>query len=181
MKAILIPGHKADRPGAKNKEAGVSEFGFNSGLIDEIRKKFKGEQELVKVNRVTYKALPKDVNRHKPTFVLSFHCNAFNTEASGAEVLYYHSSIHGKAIAEIFQAEFVGLGLKDRGVKPKGTEDRGGYLLRYVNAPIIILEPFFIDNDDDYALIVKKHRALVNAYGRALEKSFAYFEGGEEA
>ncbi|RLA73014.1 MAG: hypothetical protein DRG78_23085, partial [Epsilonproteobacteria bacterium] len=60
------------------------------------------------------------------------------------------------------------LKLADRGVKPKSSEDRGGYLLRYTNAPCIISEPFFIDNDDDLAKAKKKIKGLTSAYAKAI-------------
>jgi N-acetylmuramoyl-L-alanine amidase len=79
-------------------------------------------------------------------------------------MLYYHSSENGKKIAEIFQKNIVScLELPDRNVKPKHTEDRGGYLLRYTNAPCIISEPFFIDNDNDYKKVMERYFQFIKA------------------
>jgi len=64
------------------------------------------------------------------------------------------------------------LGLPNRGIKPKGTEDRGGYVLRYTNAPCIISEPFFIDNDLDLLLVRNRYDNFV----AALIKSFKEIE-----
>jgi N-acetylmuramoyl-L-alanine amidase len=104
-----------------------------------------------------------------PDFCISLHCNAFNTKASGTEVLYYHTSKDGKLLAEYLHAELLkALGLKDRKVQGKGTEDRGGHLLRYTNMPCVIAEPFFIDNDIEYQTVVSKYDDLVNAYVSAI-------------
>jgi len=41
------------------------------------------------------------------------------------------------------------IGYRDRGIKPKDVEDRGGYLLRYTNAPCVIVEPCFMSNTQE--------------------------------
>ena len=56
------------------------------------------------------------------------------------------------------------------GVKPKKSEDRGGYLLRYTHAPCVIAEPFFIDNDEDLARAREDPDGLALAYARAIDK-----------
>ena len=123
------------------------------------------------IYRSTYRSLPIEINTTHPSFVISLHCNAFNTKASGTEVLYYHSSTRGKKLATVFQEKFkAALNLPDRGVKPKGAEDRGGYLLRYTKAPCIICEPFFIDNVNDLVTARGNYVGLVNAYARAIEE-----------
>jgi len=68
--------------------------------------------------------------------------------------LYYHKSKISKQFADILQQKFVKfLELTDRGSRGKTSEDRGGYLLKKTQAPCIIAEPFFIDNDNDYKKI----------------------------
>jgi N-acetylmuramoyl-L-alanine amidase len=90
---------------------------------------------------------------------------------SGTEVLYYHTSQKGKQMAEILQNHLVTyLGLKDRGIKPKSAEDRGGYLLRYTNAPCVIAEPFFIDNDQDLSVAMLNKSGLADAYIKAIDE-----------
>jgi N-acetylmuramoyl-L-alanine amidase len=86
-------------------------------------------------------------------------------------VLYYHSSDAGRTIAEILQRCLVDfLSLPDRGIKPKTSEDRGGYLLRYTNAPCVIAEPFFIDNDHDLARAQEDLYGLAAAYTNAIDE-----------
>ena len=62
------------------------------------------------------------------------------------------------------------LGLRNRGVKPKNAEDRGGYLLKNTEAPCVIAEPFFIDNNEDLRTATGKREMLVKAYARGIEK-----------
>ena len=72
--------------------------------------------------------------------------------------MYYHKSKQGKAIAQIFQNNMLSaLGLSNRGLKPISAEDRGGYLLRYTNAPCVLIEPFFIDNNSDFDIVMNSY------------------------
>lgn len=131
--------------------------------------------EVIVIERETYKNLPKKVNDLNLDFAISLHCNAFNTKATGTETLYYHSSKNGKVLAEIFQKNIVNcLNLKNRGIKAKFSEDRGGYLLRYTAMPVIILEPFFIDNDDDLIQSLKKSSDFIETIIKSIYEYINY-------
>jgi N-acetylmuramoyl-L-alanine amidase len=168
MKVGLIVGHKHDRPGACNDKHNLCEYQFNDQLAADIYDKMKIDHPDIEVNiirRRTYNELPSDVNKWNPDFAISLHCNAFNKKANGTEVLYYHTSAKGKELAEVLQKELLNaLGFNDRGILPRGTEDRGGYLLRYTNMPCVIAEPFFIDNDAALETVQAKYTELVQAY-----------------
>ncbi len=166
----LVIGHKKSSSGAVNEKTGLTEFDFNEDLAIRIEKKVQKTQTQ-RVYRRLYEELPADINALKPHFVLSLHCNAYNGRASGTEVLYYHRSEAGKAIAGILQRRLVDfLGLPDRGIKPKTSEDRGGYLLRYTKAPCIIAEPFFIDNDQDLAKAKENLDGLAAVYAGSIDE-----------
>lgn len=166
----LVIGHKKRSPGAENTNANLTEFDFNEDLALRIERKIE-KTGVQRVYRRTYKELPDDINGLDPDFIVSLHCNAFDGTASGTEVLYYHRSEKGKKIAELLLTHLVEhLKLRDRGIKPKTTEDRGGYLLCYTNAPCVIAEPFFIDNDDDLARANEDMDGLVDAYVAAIDK-----------
>ena len=166
----LVIGHKKASPGAINKKTGITEFEFNDDLAIRIEKKVENV-DIQRVYRRTHQELPDDINALNPDFIVSLHCNAFNTKASGTEVLYYHRSEKGKKMAEILLKYLVEyLNLPNRGIKPKTAEDRGGYLLRYTKAPCVIAEPFFIDNDDDLARAQEDIGGLAEAYARAIEE-----------
>ncbi len=170
-KIALIIGHSKQSPGAKNPTTGTTEFGFNDGLAHKIKRILDDADgiEVTLVYRDTLAGLPRKANMLKPDFIISLHCNAYNGKSSGSEVLYYHKSNTGKAIACTLQKHLVSaLGLRDRGVKPVTSEDRGGYLLSQTKAPCLIAEPFFIDNDSDVATARKNQDALVAAYAQAI-------------
>lgn len=173
MKVGLIIGHKAESPGACNKKHGVCEYGFNDQLAIDIYDSMKKNHpyvHLILIRRITYKGLPTHVNAVNPSFAISMHCNAINGKLNFTETLYYHTSERGKRLAEIVQSEMVNaLGFRDRGIKPKTVEDRGGTLLRYTNMPVVIAEPFFIDNNSAFEEVLNnKYDLLKQAYINSL-------------
>ncbi len=167
MKVALIVGHKESSPGAENTNRGMNEYAFNNELAHDISDAL-GEADIVCriVYRNNYRDLPFEVNDDvEPDMIVSLHCNAFDTRATGTEVLYYHSSEKSMRMAEVLQKHLVdALKLRDRGIKPRHTEDRGGYLLRHTKAPCVICEPFFIDNDADCRVALDYYDDLVVAY-----------------
>ncbi len=171
QKCALVIGHKKASPGAINVASGLTEFAFNEKLAMDIEQVTRGV-EVQRIYRRTYSTLPADINDYRPDFIISLHCNAFNKTASGTEVLYYHRSQKSQALAELLQAELIrALGLKDRGTKPRSSEDRGGHLLKNTAAPCVISEPFFIDNDQDLAIVESNYEALVSAYANTIERA----------
>jgi N-acetylmuramoyl-L-alanine amidase len=165
---VLIIGHTAESGGATNKEFNVSEYMFNKALVEEIvtflnESNFK--RKIIVQERTGYIKLPKQINDHKPLFAISLHANAFNEKATGTEMLYYYGSESSKQLATILQENICkALGLKDRGIKAKNEKDRGGYLLKKVDCPIVITEPFFIDNVNDFIIMEERKRQLITAY-----------------
>ena len=162
---VMDIGHSKVSPGAVNATYKVSEFIFNNKLARDIQKFI----DVRLFYRTSHQNLPSDLNSLKPKYIVSLHCNAFNTRATGSEVLYYHTSKTGKRLAEIYLDHIVGcLGLPNRGVKPRTGTDRGGYQLKYTNAPCIIVEPFFIDNDADFEMVQSVMDEFIQANVRAL-------------
>ncbi len=98
--------------------------------------------------------------------LVEFHCNAFNSTASGTEVIHAEGSQAGMAAARILLQHLVdALNLPNRGIKPPWN-GRGEYLLNGVQQTALIAEPFFIDNDGD--LERARQVDLVDAYTNAL-------------
>jgi N-acetylmuramoyl-L-alanine amidase len=168
MHCLLVVGHTATSPGARNPTTGVTEFQFNERLAGDIDR--AAQLRTTVVYRRSLRDLPMALNTLLPDFIVSLHCNAFNTRASGTEVLYYHKSQQGLLLAGRLQNAIVPvLDLKNRGVKPRTSEDRGGYLLRYTRTPCVIVEPFFIDNTGDLYRAQGRYSSLVSAYAGAIE------------
>jgi len=162
-KIVLVIGHTEKSPGAYNNTCGVSEFEFNRKLVRGIVAIIDDRCEVKIVYRERYSDLPKKINALNPDFVICFHANAFDKKSSGTETLYYYKSERGKKMASIFQDNIVKtLGLKDRGIKGKSSEERGGYVLQCTKVPCVLLEPFFLDNDIDYRRVVMRYPELIN-------------------
>lgn len=164
MKVALVVGHRLSSQGACAPD--ICEFDFNEDLAHMVAR-FIPESYVV--YRETYRGLPDKINKEKPELIISFHCNAFNKKVSGTETLYYYKSKKGKKLAKKLQKAIVNvLDLKDRGIKPKSAEDRGGYLLKYTNAPCVIIEPFFIDNPIDLVIATELKKELSEAIAMAI-------------
>jgi len=161
----LVIGHSKKSKGAYNKNLDISEYDLNKQeaiRVHEILKE-QGIRSIV-IHRKELKDLPKKINKHNPRFIISFHHNSFSETSTGSETLYYHSSTKGKHLAEVIQRNIVSvLGYKDRGIRPKCSEDRGGFLLRYTNAPCIILEPCFISNTKELKDFILKQDLYIEA------------------
>lgn len=165
----LVVGHKQSSSGAVNADSGTTEFEFNDDLARIIEAK-QTDVAIQRVYRRTYRSLPDDINELAPDFVISLHCNAYNRRTSGSEVLYYHRSDKGQRMAKILNDKLAGaLKNRNRGIKPRSAEERGGFLLRYTHAPCVIAEPFFIDNNEEYANAKRRKRYLIKAYLEAIE------------
>ena len=63
--------------------------------------------------------------------------------------------------------------MTDRGLKPIKNRDRGAYLLRKTDAPCVIIEPFFIDNDNDFNVGKEKKDEYAKAIALAIKKYFS--------
>ena len=76
---------------------------------------------------------------------IEFHFNgAVRNTVTGHEVLHYRGSKGGERIASIMDKAFdENLKNRDRGLKPRGVFDNGGYGLYVGRYPSILVEPFF--------------------------------------
>ncbi len=178
IKIAIVVGHSDKSRGASNPVSGMSEYPFNHKVAKDIASALNNDNShniegVVVLRKTSLRALPDAVNATGAVLCVSLHCNAFNRTASGCETLYYHSSKQGKAFAGIVQAELMELmNTNDRGIKPKSSEDRGGYMLRETNMPCVIAEPFFIDETKDYKLGMeyRENGQLAGAYTKAILK-----------
>jgi N-acetylmuramoyl-L-alanine amidase len=171
----LVVGHNQKSKGAYNKDKNIYEYDLNKYEATEVYNRLEAEGiECVIVHRDTYRELPNDINRHNPDFIVSFHHNSYNATATGTETLYYHTSQKGKELAEVLHKRIVDtLKYKDRGLKPKTSEDRGGYLLKETDAPCVILEPCFISNTDELKDFIEKQDEYCEAVAKSI-KDFIY-------
>ena len=172
MKIALVVGHEPRAQGGSNVD-GTTEYTFNNELAQMIALlliEAGFEPAIIYRKGTTYRQLPKRINKVKPDLTVSLHCNAFNCLATGSEVLHFVGSHRGQKLARLIQREVVNaLGLPDRGLRPVNTAhkgrrgDRGGWLCKKTLSPTVIVEPFFIDNNQDLATARGKLQELAQA------------------
>ena len=173
MKTAIIIGHSANSQGAYNKTHNVTEFEFNKRVAGRVKE--LGCDSIELVYRISgYSRLPKLVNDTNANLAVSLHCNAFNKIASGTETLSSGSKGSNK-MANIIQPKMVEcFELADRGIKFRDAHERGGLILHETDMPIVLLEPFFIDNDSDFELGLSK----VDEYAQLIIDSInEYYKG----
>jgi N-acetylmuramoyl-L-alanine amidase len=174
IKAAIIVGHSSEDGGAYNGNIKINEFDYNKRVANLIQAHSKKIDIEIVYRDTTYSALPKKVNMLIPYAVISLHCNAFNTKASGFEVLSSGSKgslklaniISDNCYNEIFDK------IPNRGIKIKKLHDGGGLILHKTKAPCVLLEPFFIDNDTDLELGLKEIENYAIRIVGALEMYF---------
>jgi N-acetylmuramoyl-L-alanine amidase len=160
MKVAIIIGHSPSDKGACN--SGFCEFDYNQIVAHSILEQSDLDIEIV--YRDDYHSLPDKVNKTGADIAISLHCNAFNKEASGCETLYSGSK-KGLELAQKVHAKILPVfGNPDRGIKKRRLKDRGGWILHKTKMPCVILEPFFIDNDEE----LKKAKRVYKEYAKAI-------------
>lgn len=163
---VVGHGYGSDR-GAYSKDGKVSEYDWNEDLAKRIVSKVP---DAVLVYRdVPYSRLPDKINSLGVSYAIELHCNAFNTRATGTEMLYWHTSPGGLSVAQRLQKAVVDvLGLADRGVKPRTASDRGANILRRTAMPTVIVETMFIDNPHDLRVATNLKEELASSIADAL-------------
>jgi N-acetylmuramoyl-L-alanine amidase len=79
--------------------------------------------------------------------------------------LYIQVLRRGLELAQKVHAKILPVfGNPDRGIKKRRLKDRGGWILHKTKMPCIILEPFFIDNDEE----LKKAKRVYKEYAKAI-------------
>lgn len=177
-KVAIVVGHwpTSIDGGAYNKDMNMSEFDFNNQFAPILAEKLR-EQNLLPViiYRESYDLLPEQVNQTEADLCVSLHCNAFDSDPHGSEVLYHHASSNGKRLAQLIQSQVVAcLGLPDRGVKPIDYDytgkanDAGGWLVEKTEMTCVIVEAFFIDSNSSLALALKKIEELASNMAKGI-------------
>lgn len=158
MKICVSIGHSFKEQGATTRDGKTSEYIFNTALAQLIKDQLvKDGYEVVITNRLTdgggtgMTADVRAINASASDLCVELHCNAFNTKAQGCETLYWYRSKKAKQLAQCIQNEMVNaLGNNDRGEKGINSSGRGAKVLRETEMPMVITEPFFIDNPEEF-------------------------------
>lgn len=173
---MICVGHHPDAQGAQNNTGhftGMTEWRFNRDLAPEIAKRMKVNRPMVRARierNWSVSSINSVINSQKPVVVIELHANAFDRNATGTEMLYWHSSEGGERLAqELENAVVAALGLRYRGVKSRESGDRGALFLQKTAMPAVLCESFFIDNSRDLAIAIQKRSELAQAYADVLD------------
>lgn len=176
-KVILNVGHGGVRkdPGACGN--GFEEHEWNKDFVNNYIVPECKEQglEYAVVYQEYYSTLPQKINglANKGDITLSFHLNAADEAAHGAEMLYWHNSKNSKELAEFIQeANVEATHLRNRGIKPRVKGDRGWALLYKTTTPCIIIESGFITNLEDMKTLEETKKLLAKYYVAAVKNYF---------
>lgn len=181
MKLINISiGHSLKEQGATTKDGKTTEYLFNFALAQLVRDELiKLGYRVVITNRLTdgggtgMTADVKAINATDADISVELHCNAFNTNAQGCEMLYWCRSANGKRLAQCLQNKVVNvLGNANRGIKSINSKGRGAKVLKETSMPMVISEPFFIDNPEDYHNAFKKIDKLSQSIANGIDDYF---------
>ncbi len=169
--------------GAVSSDKSMSEFKWNKDfvenyLLSELQK--AGIKYQIVLRDVGITKLVNDLNKvaGKDDIILSFHLNSGVVTATGTETLYWHTSTKGKKLAGLIQDNLVSvLGLANRGIKirrkPVDKADelnqRGWTMFRDTKVPYIMLESFFISNNNDLKIGTERKTELAKAVVSAIK------------
>ena len=176
-KVILNIGHGGVRkdPGACGN--GFEEHSWNKDFVENYivpECKEQGVNYTV-VYQEYYSTLPQKINgiANNGDITLSFHLNAADKTATGAEMLFWHNSKKSKELAEFMQeANVEATHLRNRGIKPRVKGDRGWTLLYKTTTPCIIIESGFITNKNDMEVLGETKKELAKYYVAAVKNYF---------
>lgn len=176
FKVVLNVGH-SEKQGGATSPLGTSEWQFNRRLADLIVQFNNAPIDysiVTQSDTLPLAKLPDAINALSPMLVVSLHANAFDTTARGSEVLYTERL----DIATAFLAAIKSvLNLPDRGTKKLERGDRGFFLIDNCLAPCFILEPFFIDNQEDYQVAQKNAQVLAQKIAKTVADVIAADNG----
>ena len=152
LKIALIRGHGSEDSGAVGN--GTSEVEYNTWVMEYVKKNttrnvqlFYGEKSMDAVIKSSL---------WNPDISIQMHLNSYNGEAKGCEVLVVKGDTKSYPLAEKFAKEFTSRFNRvlrrpeNKGKKILESSDRGVASLKASRGIKILVEPFFIDNQNDF-------------------------------
>lgn len=180
MKLAIVVGHNDQSRGAVRRDTGEPEFAWNSRLasrmeVEAIRRGIEA-RVFFRTPHGGYSAeiarVYDQVDAWGADASIELHFNSVeDPRATGSEV-FSSGTVGSLRLAASVQAAIVGtLGLPDRGVKTRQSDDRGGASLHSGRAPAILIEPYFASNERD--LEVTRDPEAMAALARAVVSAAA--------
>lgn len=182
---VIDPGHGGADPGASNKVDPTQKeknYVLDTSLAATQYLRSKG------VNVVLTRETDKTVDHSQRTglsnrigadLFASIHYNASNGQGNGVEVFYKNKDKNGgtsKTLAtNILNNILNQFPLKNRGIKTRTTDSGSDYyyVIRNSNAPSVIVECSFIDNENDQKFVntLQKRQLMGTQIGKGIEQT----------
>jgi len=181
---ILLTGHSPSSPGSRNPgptmlpRDDTYEYHFNYAIADQVGKRLTRADSGLTCRTEVYAGGDNPFRRwqDRSRLLVELHCGSASGKPegprSGTEVLYRATDGTAKKAAQLMQGILVAeLGLPDLGVRAVDADARGAHIIHGVNQVALLPQPFFIDNDDDFA--VAQETDFVALYVKAINAVLA--------
>lgn len=149
-KIAFVVGHDHKEQGAFSKHLNRTEFLYHLGVADYLPFDVYWRNPNINGYKSKMQDLAKQINGKGYTAVVELHFNSATPTANGCEALFFGGSVIGKKWAQTFVEKTVKeYGTRNRGVLAVTNDKQRGYwFLKLIDAPAIILEPFFGSNPE---------------------------------
>ena len=168
MKVFLNPGHAPNGipdPGACG--CGLRECDVAKSVADLVEHYLTaaGVEVVGNMQDDDLYTITSVANASDADIFVSIHCNAFNGNAKGTEVLVHPGSTSGRKLGDCIQRQIVdSLGTTDRGLKDRPNL----WVLKHTWMPAVLVELAFIDNVGDAALLRNRQDDFARAIARGV-------------
>jgi N-acetylmuramoyl-L-alanine amidase len=179
FKVALVVGHPKNK-GAFNKNLNVSEWSYNNEIADLIIASNDTDINFVKeIRSIPLRQFTKYLNSKDYDLILSLHLNSStNKIANRTEVYHYCNSQKGKELATIL-LDTVSKELDMPKGKLNAYEPVCNYpILRFTKPVTVLLEPFFMSNNEVMEDMLKDRSRLL--YANSIIESVDEFINGKK-
>ena len=182
---VIDPGHGGSDSGAVNpKDKSQQEKNYTLDTSLSAASYLRDKNINVVLTRESDKTLDLSQrsgisNSIGPDLFASIHYNASNTQGNGVEVYYKNKDRNGgtsKTLANNILNNILNqFSLKNRGIKTRTLDDGRDYysVIRNTNAPSVIVECSFIDNENDQKFVntLDKRKLMGTQIGKGIEQT----------
>lgn len=166
------------RDGGAVSAGGVQEWTFNRDVAYQIDRILR-EKGVVSFVVDDYRGsgytdsmrwLANEIKAKGATVAIELHFNAATGTAKGHEWLYWGTSTRSKALADALRGAYAEAfpNAVSRGIKAKGSGERGGEFLKLTHCPAVICEPFFGDNQAEWQIAASGVTAIAEAMAEGI-------------
>jgi N-acetylmuramoyl-L-alanine amidase len=170
MKIGLIVGHTLKASGAQAPDNQMSEYVYNSNLAKEISCQgtmLGHEIFIIYKDRLEQQDVIKLTNNLNADCTVELHCNAFKGEWHGTQVDVLQNQPNSFLLATAIYNEIIFVlsrgKAQSHGVVQIKHGDRGVIDMYGLIAPCCLVEPFYIDNKEDFELGMNSITSLADA------------------